>query len=90
LESFEPRQDSRQVFAEPAKSFTMPVNEDGSFELNASGGQLPTGNYQVSIQAMGKLGTQMKAFAGTGSLVRRELKPGANEITVDVTKPDGG
>jgi hypothetical protein len=75
---------------EPTKSFTCVVNEDGSFELNASGGQLPTGNYQVSIQAMGKLATQMKPFAGTASLVRRELKPGSNEITIDVAKPDGG
>lgn len=75
---------------EPARAFTTPVNEDGSFELVASGGELPPGNYQVSIQASGKLAAQMKAYAGTSSLVRRELKAGPNEITVDVAKPDGG
>ena len=75
---------------DPARSYTTPVNEDGSFELVASGGELPPGNYQVSIQASGKLAAQMKPYAGTSSLVRRELKAGPNEITVDVAKPDGG
>src|SRR5262245_50213864 len=52
---------------DPAKSYTCVVNEDGSFELVASGGELPAGSYQVSIQAMGKLGAQLKRFVGTGS-----------------------
>jgi hypothetical protein len=39
---------------------------------------------------MGKLGTQLKAFAAPGSPIRRELKPGPNDITIDVAKPDGG
>ena len=75
---------------DPAWSFTTPVNEDGSFELVASGGELPAGTYQVSIQAMGKFATEFKAYAGTSSAIRRELKAGPNEITIDVTKPDGG
>lgn len=75
---------------DPAKAFTAVVNEDGSFEVLASGGELPAGTYQVSIQAMGKLGQQLKGFAGANSPVRRELKPGANDITIDVAKPDGG
>jgi hypothetical protein len=73
-----------------AKSFTIAVKEDGTFELVASGGELPTGNYQVAIQAMGKLGQQLKGFASPNSPVRRELKSGANDITIDVAKPDGG
>ena len=75
---------------DPARSYNTPVNEDGSFELVASGGELPPGTYQVSIQAMGKLATEMKAYSGPASAVRRELKAGPNDITIDVTKPDGG
>jgi hypothetical protein len=47
-----------------SRAFTCVVNEDGSFELVASGGELPAGTYQVSIQAMGKIAAQMKPFAG--------------------------
>ncbi len=76
---------------DPTKAYTAVVNEDGTFELVASGGELPSGNYQVSILATGgKLATQMKPYAGASSPIRRELKPGPNEITIDVTKPDGG
>jgi hypothetical protein len=75
---------------DPAKSYSAVVNQDGSFELVASGGELPAGNYQVSIQAVGKLKEQLKLFAGTDSPVRRELKSGLNDITIDVTKSDGG
>jgi len=73
-----------------AKSFTCIMGEDGSFELIASGGEVPPGRYQVAIQAMGKPSNQLKGFASPSSPVRRDLKPGANELTIDIAKPDGG
>lgn len=74
---------------DPSKSYTAVVNEDGSFELLASGGELPSGRYQISIQATGKLGAQLKKFAEPTSPVRRELKPGGNELVLDLAKPEG-
>lgn len=71
------------------KSFTAVVNEDGTFELLASGGELPPGQYQIAIQAPGKLKEQLKKFAVPNSSIRRELKPGSNELVIDVAKPEG-
>lgn len=75
---------------DPSKSFTCVLEPDGSFELLASGGELPAGRYQVAVQTMGKPSNQLKGFAGPSSLVRRDLKPGPNELLIDVAKPDGG
>ncbi|MDB5307667.1 MAG: hypothetical protein JWO38_1869 [Gemmataceae bacterium] len=72
-----------------ARSFTAVVNEDGSFEVIASGGELPAGMYQVAVQARGKLGVQLKAFAPPQSPVRREIKPGSNLLTIDLAKSEG-
>ncbi len=72
-----------------AKSFNAVVNPDGTFEVVASGGQLPVGMYRVSVLATGKLADKFKAYAEPGSPIRRELKPGSNEITIDVAKPEG-
>ena len=74
---------------DPAKAYTAVVNEDGSFEVLASGGELPPGQYQIAIQAMGKLKEQFKKLAAPNSPLRRELKPGPNEIVIDVAKPTG-
>ncbi len=74
---------------DPSKSFTAVVNEDGSFEVLASGGQLPVGKYQISIQAMGKLKEQLKKFGEGVSPVRRDLQPGPNELVIDFAKPEG-
>ena len=38
---------------QPGKAYTAGVNEDGSFEVLASGGELPPGKYQVTITARG-------------------------------------
>src|SRR5690349_19732037 len=72
---------------DPLKAFTAVVNEDGTFELIASGGELPAGQYQISIQAMGAMKEKLKGFAAANSRVRRELTSGTNDITIDVTKP---
>jgi hypothetical protein len=73
----------------PGASYTMKVKEDGTFELVASGGQLPPGTYQVSILASGKLAEQVKPFAGDASPIRREIKPGPNDLVIDLAKPSG-
>jgi hypothetical protein len=65
------------------------VNADGTFELLASGGELPAGRYQLAIQALGKLKSQMTKFAPPQSPIRRDLAAGENDITIDVGKPEG-
>lgn len=74
---------------DPSKAFTAVVNEDGTFEVFASGGQLPPGTYQISIQAQGKLKEQLKKFGEGVSPVRRDLQPGPNELVIDFAKPEG-
>lgn len=68
------------------------VSPDGTFDVVVSGGELPPGQYQVSLVAVGKAAGQFKSnpgIVGDKSAVRRELKPGPNEITIDVAKPEG-
>ena len=74
---------------DPAKLYPAVVNEDGSFEVVAGGGTLPLGKYAIAIQATGKYQTQLKRFAPGTSPIRREIKPGTNEITIDVARPEG-
>lgn len=75
--------------AKTAPSYTAMVNPDGTFDVVVSGGELPPGQYQVSIVAVGKAGDKFKGFIGDKSPIRRELKPGPNEVTIDVAKPEG-
>lgn len=70
-------------------SYTAQVAEDGSFEVVVSGGQMPPGTYKVEIVAVGKLKEKFKGMVGDKSPVRRELKPGPNEVVIDVAKPEG-
>ena len=70
------------------KSFTAVVNEDGTFEVVASGGEIPIGKYQVAVQIMGATGQPYKKLAPPDSPIRRELKSGANELTIDLAKPE--
>lgn len=73
-------------------SYTSVVNPDGTFDVVVSGGELPPGLYQVSLVAVGKAAGQFKSnpdIVGDKSPVRRELKPGPNEVTIDVAKPGG-
>ena len=72
---------------QPGKSFTAGVNEDGSFEVLASGGELPPGKYQVAITARGNLATKYERFAPPNSPLRHEVKAGANDFTFDETIP---
>ena len=71
------------------KSYTAVVNADGTFEVVASGGELPPGTYIVSIQVRGKLAGLARGLSGLDSPIRRELKPGQNDLVIDLTNPTG-
>ena len=73
----------------PGKSFTAVVNEGGTFEVVVSGGELPPGKYQVAVTATGELRAKYKAFAAPTSAIRREIKAGKNDLTIDLAKPEG-
>ena len=73
---------------DPTKMYSAVVEADGSFELVASGGELPAGMYQVAIEMPVKKG-ERNSFAPPDSAVRRELKSGSNELTIDLAKPEG-
>jgi len=66
------------------------IGPDGTFELVAAGGSVPPGMYRVSLDIVipGKAGERFKPFAGTGSPLRRELKPGSNDLVIDLSKPE--
>lgn len=69
--------------ADPAKTYTAVVNADGTFEMLASGGQLPPGRYLFTVRGptIKKKGIE----APQGAI--RELKGGENAITIDLAKP---
>jgi hypothetical protein len=79
---------------DPSRSYTMNIGPDGTFELLASGGQLPPGKYMVTVET-----TAPKAPTGFGkyketyryptSTLRQEVKAGQNEIVIDLAKPNG-
>jgi len=70
------------------RSFTAVVNPDGTFQVISSGGEIPVGTYQVAIQIRDE-DPKYKAFAAPESQVRREIKPGRNELVLDLSKPAG-
>jgi hypothetical protein len=73
---------------DPTKVYACVVNEDGSFEFLASGGELPPGTYQVVLELVGGKGpANAKAIAGKA--LKRELKSGSNDLVIDLAKPEG-
>ena len=78
---------------DPARSYSSTINQDGSFEVVASGGELPPGNYLVAFdlaavkEAKTGLAKYKTQFVYPNSPLRREVKPGQNEILIDVLKP---
>jgi hypothetical protein len=67
-------------------SYTAVVNQDGSFEVIASGGQLPLGKYQVGLQIRGDNNEKYKKYAAPESPLRREIKGGSNHLDLDLAK----
>ena len=72
------------------RMYSAMLNPDGTFELVAAGGSVPPGEYRVSFDVTlpGNDGEKFKRFRGATSPLRRELKPGSNDLTIDLAKPD--
>ena len=69
--------------ADSSKTFTAVVNDDGTFEVLASGGEVPRGNYDITFRSYGKLREKYK-----DQTLRREVKAGKNDFTIDLAKPE--
>lgn len=71
--------------ADPTKGYPVPLNPDGSFELVASGGDVPPGTYRVTVQVNGP-----KAASGIfhykGQSLTQEVKAGSNNLTIELTQ----
>ncbi|MCE9563640.1 MAG: hypothetical protein K8U57_16490 [Planctomycetes bacterium] len=76
---------------ETGRMYSAIIDSDGTFELVAAGGAIPPGFYKISLDvaATGKAGEKFKQFRGSGSPLRKELKPGVNDFTIDLAKPEG-
>ncbi|MFO0823709.1 MAG: hypothetical protein U0792_11430 [Gemmataceae bacterium] len=72
------------------RMYSAMLSTDGTFELIASGGSVPPGNYRVSFDVTlpGKDGDKFKGFRRDNSPIRRELKPGSNDLTIDLASPE--
>jgi len=76
--------------ADMSKVYGCVVNGDGSFELLASGGEVPAGKYQVSVEITAKQGFERaKQFSASAKPLVREFKSGPNELVIDLSKPEG-
>jgi hypothetical protein len=73
-----------------SRMYSAMLSADGTFELVAAGGSVPPGEYRVSFDVTlpGKDGEKFKRFRGSGSPIRRELKPGSNDLSIDLAKPE--
>lgn len=71
-----------------SKSFTAVVNPDGTFQVVASGGSVPIGTYQVIMNIRDE-DPKYKPFTALDSQIRREVKPGHNDLVLDLSKPAG-
>lgn len=72
------------------RAYPAGLNPDGTFELVASGGSLPPGVYLVSLEVNGpKTNAGIGRFKDQYKLARWELKPGQNDLTIDLAKPGG-
>lgn len=76
---------------ETGRMYSAIIAPDGSFELVAAGGAIPPGNYKISLAmaVTGKAGEKFKRLSVAESPLRKELKPGANDFTIDIAKPEG-
>lgn len=77
-----------------AKAYAAGLNSDGTFELVASGGEVPPGDYVVSFEFSGGKGSAespagLAKYRATFKNVKQTLAPGANDLTFDLAKPNG-
>jgi hypothetical protein len=69
--------------------YTAVLNADGTFEVVASGGEVPPGEYLIAIEQTGKPVPRLANFTTAKTAVKREIKSGSNELTIDLAKPEG-
>lgn len=68
---------------DPSKSYSVPLNPDGSFELVVSGGSVPPGTYKVSVLVNGE--KKDKGISHyKGQSLQQEIKAGLNTLTIDL------
>lgn len=74
---------------DPHHFYTAMIDPAGAFEVVASGGSVLPGTYQLSLDVAvdGKADKRFKPFAGTSSPLRQEVRPGNNDLTVDLAQP---
>lgn len=77
-----------------AKAYAAGLNPDGTFELVASGGEVPPGDYVVSFEFSGGKGigaspTGLAKYRESFKNVKQTLAPGMNDLTFDLAKPIG-
>ena len=71
---------------DPFKKYTGLVRSDGSFEIASSGGELPAGTYQWAIDASPGRVKEFEPFSLEKSKTRIELKPGPNQVVLDLSQ----
>jgi len=77
-----------------AKAYAAGLNPDRTFELVASGGEVPPGDYVVSFEVSSGKGTGaaptgLAKYRESFKNVKQTLAPGMNDLTLDLTKPHG-
>ena len=76
------------------KAYAAGLNPDGTFELVASGGEVPPGEYVVSFEVSGGKGigatpAGLAKYREMFKNVKQTLSPGMNDLTFDLAKPNG-
>jgi hypothetical protein len=69
--------------------YTAVLGADGTFEVVASGGEVPPGQYLIAIEQTGKPEPRLAGFSTTKTVVKREIKAGQNTLTIDLARPEG-
>ncbi|MFO0877558.1 MAG: hypothetical protein U0840_09300 [Gemmataceae bacterium] len=67
------------------RSYPVPLNKDGSFELAASGGEVVPGTYKVTLQVNGPKGSSGITLY-KGQSLKQEIRAGSNVLSVELTK----
>jgi hypothetical protein len=70
------------------KVTTAVVDTDGSFEVVASGGEVPPGTYVIGLKLPAPLQKKYAKLAAPASPIRRKVVTGSNDLTIDLAKPN--
>ena len=83
--------------ADARRFFPAILEGDGTFEVVASGGQVPPGTYRVSLtfssadsrQSAPPVPAELAPFTRADSPLRATLEKGSNTLEVDLARPKG-